>query len=107
MPNEEPIPFAEGLSVFARSHYWPIGLVSFGMFDARILVPDTLLLTQFEQVAIKFGPMPSFPALVQSIDRDIIELEFLGSAHPKVVAKLNAKSDRSRRRRSFGGLLAA
>lgn len=107
MPNENQLPFADGLSIFAHGRYWPIGLVNFGMFEARILVPDALPLTYYDQVAIKFGSMPSFPALVQSIDRDIIELEFLCSAHPMVVAKLNQDCDKSQRWRPLGALLAA
>lgn len=89
MPNTDLFPFASGLSVFAQGQLWPIGLVEFDLFEARILVPDTLSLTRYDRIAIKIGLMPGFPASVQMSDGDLVELEFLGSAHPEVVAQWN------------------
>lgn len=98
---------ARGLQIFAQGRFWPVGLVEISMFQASVLVPDVMAPRQYDRVALKVGDMPSFPALVQSVDGDLVELEFLATAHPEILAILNGKEASARRRNPLRGLIAA
>jgi hypothetical protein len=74
-----------GLHLYTQGQFWPAGIISLDEFQASFLVPDTLELNVQDQVFLKVGGLPSFPAIVQNVAGDKVRLQFLGSIHPSVI----------------------
>lgn len=78
-------PFDAQAHVYTQGKFWPVELEALDPFHARLHIDADVELRDYDRIGLKFGTLPSFPALVSAIKGTVVELQFLGPVHPAVI----------------------